>query len=556
MPKGAGVGSGDVWAAPCCGVVFPASLGPASSPCPLLLGWVINRPAISDGWHVIEVEWLAASAVGANDGRFALWIDDILKDELTGMDFTPLDTVRLGAVDKVDATTQGVYYFDAFESRRDGYIGPLVANGGTNSVVAAADGVLTSAPLPTSTPGGGARPLKKTNGRTHMAKPVTALTAEQMVTNTTNSETAQTGGETVIQRVTYSLTGQPIAVRVTGDPDPTNNGLFYLHSDHLGSTTALSDASGQLAGEVTRYYPFGEYRTGGQSAITDRGFTGHKENRSLGLTYMNARYYVVGIGRFASADTIVPDPTSPQSLNRYTYGDNSPLNYVDPTGHYSTNTNGASENCYDLYTCQYSYTPSSEDAVYPEGFEYAGYLVGHQPIDAHAVGSTTSVSVGLPLVSGNAVVGGETVINPNSKEVTRFWVVGYGISAGLIDTGVMDPENLEALVAEEGHPYPKLSLASSVYYGAIRNIEENWDYRGEFEATTVTAAHGLGVVGGRARTPGDDELERAYSENIGLAIGEGFSIDASNVWYIPTITYNWEQRRFSIPFIPYILEAE
>ncbi len=70
-----------------------------------------SRPAISDRWHAIEIEWQAASTAGANDGRFSLRIDGILKDELTGMDFTPLDSVRLGAVDKVDATTQGVYNY-------------------------------------------------------------------------------------------------------------------------------------------------------------------------------------------------------------------------------------------------------------------------------------------------------------------------------------------------------------------------------------------------------------------------------------------------------------
>jgi RHS repeat-associated protein len=31
----------------------------------------------------------------------------------------------------------------------------------------------------------------------------------------------------------------------------------------------------------------------------------------LGLIYMNARYYVPSLGRFASADTLVPDPTNP-----------------------------------------------------------------------------------------------------------------------------------------------------------------------------------------------------------------------------------------------------
>ena len=57
---------------------------------------------------------------------------------------------------------------------------------------------------------------------------------------------------------------------------------------------------------------------------------------------MNARFYVSGIGRFASADVIVPDPTNPQQYNRYTYTLNNPLRYSDPTGHSCYNpTNGS-----------------------------------------------------------------------------------------------------------------------------------------------------------------------------------------------------------------------
>ncbi|MCP4422305.1 MAG: RHS repeat-associated core domain-containing protein, partial [Chloroflexi bacterium] len=77
--------------------------------------------------------------------------------------------------------------------------------------------------------------------------------------------------------------------------------------------------------------------------LTDRGFTGHKENHDIGLTYMNARFYVPGIGRFASADTIVPNPANPQSFNRYSYVLNSPLNFTDPSGHcINGGNNGAS----------------------------------------------------------------------------------------------------------------------------------------------------------------------------------------------------------------------
>ena len=48
---------------------------------------------------------------------------------------------------------------------------------------------------------------------------------------------------------------------------------------------------------------------------------------------MNARWYDSSIGRFISADTIVPDPTNPQSFNRYSYVRNNPVKLTDPTGH-------------------------------------------------------------------------------------------------------------------------------------------------------------------------------------------------------------------------------
>jgi len=39
------------------------------------------------------------------------------------------------------------------------------------------------------------------------------------------------------------------------------------------------------------------------------------------------------LGRFLSADTIVPSPGNPQSLNRYAYVNNNPVKYIDPSGH-------------------------------------------------------------------------------------------------------------------------------------------------------------------------------------------------------------------------------
>jgi hypothetical protein len=48
---------------------------------------------------------------------------------------------------------------------------------------------------------------------------------------------------------------------------------------------------------------------------------------------MGDRWYDAQLGRWISADTIVPEPGNPQSLNRYSYVYNNPLKFVDPSGH-------------------------------------------------------------------------------------------------------------------------------------------------------------------------------------------------------------------------------
>lgn len=106
---------------------------------------------------------------------------------------------------------------------------------------------------------------------------------------------------------------------------------------------ATSNAPDSIATSLARYDPYGNFRTAPTAtnpSLTSRGFTGHAHNntgvyptQNVGLIYMNARYYLPEIGRFISADTIVPEPENPQSYNRYSYALNSPLKYTDPSGH-------------------------------------------------------------------------------------------------------------------------------------------------------------------------------------------------------------------------------
>jgi RHS repeat-associated protein len=112
--------------------------------------------------------------------------------------------------------------------------------------------------------------------------------------------------------------------------------VSYLHADHLGSASLTTDANGAPTSQL-RYLPYGAPRPGYPTGNvqTDYRFTGQRsEEASLGSLYdYGARMYSPVLGRFLSADTLVPSPGNPQSLNRYSYVLNNPIKYVDPTGH-------------------------------------------------------------------------------------------------------------------------------------------------------------------------------------------------------------------------------
>src|SRR5688572_15383634 len=109
--------------------------------------WIYtNWFTISDAAHFIELDWQAATAA---NGSLTLWIDGVQQPGLTGIDNDTLrmDRVRIGALTGIDTATRGTYYFDAFESRRQTYIGP--AGGASPSVptlIPAASATSTIAP--------------------------------------------------------------------------------------------------------------------------------------------------------------------------------------------------------------------------------------------------------------------------------------------------------------------------------------------------------------------------------------------------------------------------
>jgi RHS repeat-associated protein len=68
------------------------------------------------------------------------------------------------------------------------------------------------------------------------------------------------------------------------------------------------------------------------ASITREGYTFQTVLGSMGLNHMNGRVEDSVTGRFLSPDPTIPDQLNTQSFNRFSYVNNNPLTYIDPTG--------------------------------------------------------------------------------------------------------------------------------------------------------------------------------------------------------------------------------
>jgi len=105
------------------------------------------------------------------------------------------------------------------------------------------------------------------------------------------------------------------------------------HYDLRGSTTALTDESGQVTDRYD-YGPYGELVESSGETQTPFLYNGRDGvmTEDNGLYYMRARYYNPEIKRFINRDVVPGDIFDGRSLNRYAYATGEPVLLVDPFG--------------------------------------------------------------------------------------------------------------------------------------------------------------------------------------------------------------------------------
>jgi RHS repeat-associated protein len=128
------------------------------------------------------------------------------------------------------------------------------------------------------------------------------------------------------------------AVEEPGDgTDTPTEDYFFYHKDVRESTTNLM--SDKLDSMVSyEYSDFGETITKGDTDFYNEiSYTSGVYDEDTGLYYLNARFYNPADARFLTMDTYRGENTNPSSLHLYAYCANNPINFIDPTGHWSKN---------------------------------------------------------------------------------------------------------------------------------------------------------------------------------------------------------------------------
>ncbi|MEW8459265.1 MAG: RHS repeat-associated core domain-containing protein, partial [Candidatus Thiodiazotropha endolucinida] len=108
---------------------------------------------------------------------------------------------------------------------------------------------------------------------------------------------------------------------------PTEQGVVYLHTDHLGAVVKATDSDQTLVWDAVRK-PFGERTVTTAQVEMPLGFPGQYYDEETNNYYNYFRDYDPSTGRYLQSDPIGLDG----GINTYAYVDGNPLNSIDIYG--------------------------------------------------------------------------------------------------------------------------------------------------------------------------------------------------------------------------------
>jgi len=216
-----------------------------------------------------------------------------------------------------------------------------------------------------------------------------------------------------------------------GDACCLGNNIYYYHTDHLGSNTYMTDVGANIR-EHIEYTPWGEsweeennlYQQNLTQTALDYMFTGKELDSVTGLYYYGARYYDPQASVWMSTDPALPNFINSYSggggvfnslnLGIYSYGQQNPVRYTDPSGREGIDTT------FDSFSRGAS-GGAIEIALNPEAAIGAAALVsgGLMMMDAIDIAVNDTgfleppiVNQGIPIDTAQPTEGGYTITSP------------------------------------------------------------------------------------------------------------------------------------------------
>ena len=130
--------------------------------------------------------------------------------------------------------------------------------------------------------------------------------------------------------LTAGKSGKVPPGQINGTGNTAESFQYFYHPDHLGSTSYVTDASGEVYQHL-EYFSFGETFVEEHSNTnrTPYLFNGKELDEETGLYYYGARYYDARTSVLLSVDPLADEFLS---VSPYNFNFNNPLRFIDPDG--------------------------------------------------------------------------------------------------------------------------------------------------------------------------------------------------------------------------------